>query len=90
MRLHGVIRTAELRESHSDEVEMLVRVQGVAPDQPRLLVIPFSLLINDPTLDADTIVGRGFEADVEQDADGRWVVAQIALARRILRLGPEG
>lgn len=90
MKLHGVIRTAELRESRPDEVEMEVRVQGVAADQPRLLVLPFSLLINDPTLDADTVAGCGFEADVEQDADGRWIVAQIALARRILRPGPEG
>ena len=31
---------------------MVVRVQGVGAGQPRLLVIPFSVLLADPELDA--------------------------------------
>lgn len=87
MRLHGMIRTAEFQENPpgSDQIELVIRIQGVGPTQPRLLVIPFTLLLEDVTLDPEGVVGRSFEADVEQDAQGRWVVAQIALAARVLR-----
>jgi hypothetical protein len=91
MHLRGVIRTAELRESGiGDEIEMVVRVQGVAADQPRLLVLPFSLLLEEPSLEPETVRGRGFEATVEELAPGRWVVTRISVAGRVLRPGPEG
>ena len=87
MRLHGVVRTAELQEDPpgSDRIEMALRVQGVGPGQPRLIVIPFSLLVENESLDPDGVTGRGFEAEVGQDEQGRWLVAQIAFASRVLR-----
>jgi hypothetical protein len=87
--LHGVIRTGELKENppESGQIELVVRVQGVGPSQPRLLVIPFSLLLEEASLDPENVAGRGFEAEVEADEDGRWVVRRIALAAKVLRPG---
>jgi hypothetical protein len=89
MRLRGVIRTAELQEfpPGSDQVELVLRVQGVGPGQPRLLVIPFPLLVADDSLDPDVIAGRGFDADAEQDDQGRWLISRIAFASKVLRPG---
>ena len=64
---------------------MLLRVQGVGPGQPRSFVIPFSLLLQYESLDPDEVTGRGFEAEVGQDAAGRWVVSEIAFASKVLR-----
>lgn len=89
MQIRGVIQSAELRELGEDQVEMDVRVQGVGPGQPRRLVVPFALLVADPTLDAEAIGGHGFEALVEQEGAGRWVATEFRVAaRRVLR--PEG
>jgi hypothetical protein len=87
MRLHGLIRSAELQENPpgSDQIEMIVQVQGVGPGQPRRLVIPYSTLLEDPSLDPDQVTGRGFEAEVAQDDEGRWIVRQIAFASKVLR-----
>ena len=87
MRIRGVVRTGELLEDPRDpnQVEMALRLQGVGPDQPRLIVVPFALLLADPTLDPDAVGGRRFEAEVSQAEDGRWLVAEIALATRVLR-----
>ncbi len=89
MHLHGVIRTAELEENPpgSDQIEMVVRVQGVGAGQPRLLVIPFSLLVDHQEIDPENISRRGFDAEVEQNEQGRWIVRQIAFASRVLRPG---
>ena len=82
MRIRGIVRTATLEENPpgSDRVEMVLRVQGVGPGQPRTLVVPFELLLADPDLDGDAIQGKGFEADAEEAEAGRWVVGEIALA----------
>jgi hypothetical protein len=90
MRIHGVVRTAELQEHPpgSDRVEMVLRVQGVGPQQPRTLVIPFAMLVDDPSLDPDAVAGRGFEAEVSLDDEDRWVIGQINFASRVLR--PKG
>ncbi len=87
MRIRGVVRTAELQENPpgSDQIEMKLSVQGVGPGQPRSLVIPFSLLLENESIDPEEIRGRGFEAGIEQDEQGRWVVAEIAFASRVLR-----
>jgi hypothetical protein len=88
MHLTGIIQSADLVENPpgSDQVEMILRVQGVKPGQPRRLVIPFPLLVSDPTLDPDAIRGHGFAAEVAEEAEGRWVVGQIAVASgRVLR-----
>lgn len=87
MRLRGVVRTAELQENQAggDQVEMAVRVQGVGPGQPRLIVIPFSLLVADESLNPEVVAGRGFEAEVAQDERGAWIVARIAFASKVLR-----
>ena len=92
MRIHGIVRTAALEENppSSDRIEMVLRVQGVRPDQPRMLVIPYDYLILDESLDPDLVQGRGFEAEVSEDESGRWVVSQISFALgRVLR-EPEG
>jgi hypothetical protein len=87
MQLHGIIRAADLAESPSEDeaVEMILRIQGVGADQPRTIVVPFPLLLQNPTLEPATVVGRGFEADVEPDEGQRWVVARITLAAPMLR-----
>jgi hypothetical protein len=92
MRIRGIVRTAKLEEDPpgSDRIEMVLRVQGVGPDQPRALVIPYELLLADAELDADAVQGKGFEADVDQTEPGRWIVAEIAFATgRVLRR-PDG
>jgi hypothetical protein len=88
MRIRGIVRTATLEEHPpgSDQITMLIRVQGVRPEQPRLLVIPYELLLADPELGPDEIQGKGFEAEVNEDQAGQWIVAEIALASgRVLR-----
>jgi hypothetical protein len=92
MRIRGIVRTAALEENPpaSDRIEMVLRVQGVKPDQPRLLVVPYEVLLRDESLDPDLVQGKGFEADVAEDSSGRWVVTEISFAHgRVLR-GPEG
>jgi hypothetical protein len=88
VRIKGVIRIATLEENPpgSDQIEMVIRVQGVRPDQPRLLVVPYGLLLEDPTLDPEQVQGKGFEADAEPGLDARWVVTAIVFAAgRVLR-----
>jgi hypothetical protein len=87
MHLHGLIQSARLEENprESDTIEMVLKVQGVGPSQPRTLVIPFELLVQDEMLDPDAIARRAFDAEVEQDPAGRWVVRSIAFASRVLR-----
>ncbi len=88
MRIKGIVRVATLEENPpgSDQIEMMIRVQGVRPEQPRLLVIPYELLLTDAALDPDHVQGKGFEAELSQDSSGRWVVSEIAFATgRVLR-----
>jgi hypothetical protein len=87
MQLHGIIQTATLEETPPDSgnLEIILKVQGVGPGQPRSLVIPHALLLADESLDPDVMRGRAFEADVDQDPARRWVVARIAFAARVLR-----
>ncbi len=88
MHLRGIVRSAELQEypPGSDDIEMVLRVQGVGPGQPRTIVVPFGLLLADPDLAPESVAGHGFEADVDQDAGARWVTSTITFAgRRILR-----
>ena len=55
MRIRGIVRVATLEENPpgSDRIEMLIKVQGVRPEQPRLLVVPYELLLGDEALDAE-------------------------------------
>jgi hypothetical protein len=88
MRIHGIVRIATLVEEPpgTDRIEMQIRVQGVRPDQPRLLVVPYELLLGDLTLEPDQVQGKGFDAEVSQNEAGRWIVAEIAFATgRVLR-----
>jgi hypothetical protein len=92
MQIRGIVRVATLQENPpgSDRIEMLLRAQGVKPDQPRLLVVPYELLLGDATLEPEQVQGKGFEAEVEQDPDGRWVVTEIEFATgRVLRTPEE-
>lgn len=72
MRIRGIVRTATLQENPpgTDQIEMLIRVQGVRPEQPRLLVVPYGLLLGDETLDPEQVQGKGFEAEVSEDSAG--------------------
>ncbi len=87
MTLHGFIMSAELSEDPpgGDRIELTLRVQGVGPGQPRRIVVPYDLLLADPSIDADDVVGRGFEAEVEQAGPMRWEVSRLMLASRVLR-----
>jgi hypothetical protein len=86
------VRTATLEENPpgSDRIEMILRVQGVRPEQPRLLIVPYELLLSDQSLDPEEVQGKGFEIEAAQDPAGRWVVSELALASgRVLRLPEE-
>ena len=88
MRIRGIVRVATLQENPpgSDQIEMVIRAQGVRPDQPRLLVIPYELLLGDDTLEPEHVQGKGFEAEIHEKTAGEWVVAEIAFASgRVLR-----
>lgn len=88
MRIRGIVRTATLEENPpgSDQIEMVVRVQGVGAGQPRLLIVPYEILLQDPSLDPELVQGKGFQAEVVEDEVGRWVVVEISLAAgRVLR-----
>jgi hypothetical protein len=87
MHLHGIIQTATLEESppESGNLEIVLKVQGVGPGQPRRITIPYALLLEDETLEPEEIQGRAFDADVDQDQGGRWLVSRIRFASRILR-----
>ena len=92
MRIRGIVRTATLEENPpgSDQIEMVVRVQGVGAGQPRLLIVPYEILLQDPSLDPELIQGKGFLAEVVKDETGRWTVVEISMASgRVLR-DPEG
>jgi hypothetical protein len=82
MRIRGIVRTASLEENPpgSDRIEMILRIQGVGPGQPRTLVVPYELLLADPDLDPEAVPGKRFEAEVDEAEPGRWVVAEIAFA----------
>jgi hypothetical protein len=84
MRIRGIVQTATLGENPpgSDRIEMILRVQGVGPGQPRTLIVPYELLLADPDLDPEVVQGKRFEAEAEADeaAPRRWVVGEIAFA----------
>jgi hypothetical protein len=82
MRIRGIVRTATLEENPpgSDRIEMVLRVQGVGPNQPRTFVVPYELLLADPELDPDAVQGKRFEAEVDETEPGRWVVGEVAFA----------
>ena len=92
MRIRGIVRVATLQENPpgSEQIEMQIKVQGVRPEQPRLLVVPYDLLLGDELLEPEHVQGKGFEAEVNESTDGRWVVAEIAFATgRVLRAPEE-
>jgi hypothetical protein len=88
MIIRGIARTVTLEENPpgSDRIEMVLRVQGVGPNQPRLLVIPYELLLRDESLEPEQVQGKGFQAEVAEDDARRWIVSEISLASgRVLR-----
>ena len=88
MHLRGIIQSAALEEApgSGEAIDMVLRVQGVGPGQPRTIVVPYALLLQDEGLDPDSILGHGFEADVDEAGPKRWVVSRITFAsRRVLR-----
>ncbi len=92
MQIRGIVRTATLEENppDSDQIEMILRVQGVGAGQPRLLVVPYALLLANPELEPEQIQGKGFQAEVADEGSGRWIVREIAFASgRILRAPEE-
>jgi hypothetical protein len=88
MRIRGIVQSATLQENPpgSDQIEMVLRVQGVGPGQPRILVVPYDLLLTDEGLDPDLVQGKGFQAEIGEDPTGRWVVTEAVFAAgRVLR-----
>jgi hypothetical protein len=82
MQIRGIVLSATLEEypEGSDRIEMHLWGQGVGPNKPREIVVPFELLLKDPSLDPDQIQGHGFQATAEQDEAGRWIVTEIGFA----------
>jgi hypothetical protein len=82
MLIRGIIQSAEYAEDPPDsgQIEMLIRVQGVGRDQPRRLVIPMELLLENQALEPDSVRGRSFEAEVEQAPNGKWIVTRLGIA----------
>jgi hypothetical protein len=92
MQVRGIVQRAELVENPpgSDRIEMVLWGQGVGPNKPRNIVVPYELLLRDPSLDPEQVQGHGFEARIEQDDDLRWVVIEIGFATgRVLRSAEE-
>jgi hypothetical protein len=92
MRIRGIVRTAVLEEDPpgSDRINMVLSVQGVQPGQPRSLVVPYEVLLADPTIEPEQVQGKGFEAEVSEGPSRRWLVAEIAFAAgRVLRASEE-
>src|SRR5262249_34243688 len=90
MQIRGIVHRAVLEENRmgSDRIEMILWGQGVGPDKPRWIVIPYDLLLEDPSLDPDQVRGHGFQASIREDDDGRWIVEEINFATgRVLRPG---
>jgi hypothetical protein len=88
MQIRGIVQSAELEENPpgSDQIEMVLWAQGVGPDKPKRIVVPYELLLQDSSLDPEHVRGHGFQASVCQDESGRWIVAEIAFATgRVLR-----
>jgi hypothetical protein len=88
MYVHGIVMTATLEEvaGNADLIELHLVVQGVGPGQPRRIVVPMDLLIAQPEIEPESVVGHAFEAEVQQDGPKRWVAETISFAaRRILR-----
>jgi hypothetical protein len=88
MQIRGIVQTADLAENppESDQIEMVLWVQGVGPGQPRRIVVPYELLLRDPSIDPEMVRGHGFQAEISQGEDGRWVADEIAFAAgRVLR-----
>jgi hypothetical protein len=82
MRIRGIVMRAELEENPpgSDRIELLIWAQGVGPDKPRQVIVPYELLLLDPSLDPEHIRGHGFQAEVTEEGPGRWVVSEISFA----------
>ena len=55
MQIRGIVQRAELVENPpgSDRIEMVLWGQGVGPNKPRSIVVPYELLLQDPSLDPD-------------------------------------
>lgn len=87
IRIRGIVQAAELVEVDPEAglIEMVIKAQGVGPNQPRRLVVPHDLLLADLELDPESVQGKGFEALAQENADGRWIVSAIALAGRMLK-----
>jgi hypothetical protein len=88
MHIHGIVMTATLAEvvGDADRVEMHLVVQGVGPGQPRRVVVPMKILIAEPEIEPESVVGHAFDAEVREEGPKRWVVDAISFAsRRVLR-----
>jgi hypothetical protein len=91
MQIRGIVHSAVLQENPpgSDRIELVIWAQGVGPDKPRSIVVPYEFLLEDASLDPDEIRGHGFQAEIAHDDEGRWIVQVIGFATgRVLR--PEG
>ncbi|MCY2934099.1 MAG: hypothetical protein NT172_08040 [Planctomycetota bacterium] len=88
MTLKGFIQSAELVEDSSgpDRVMMIVRVQGVGPGQPRKILVPFEILVEQDELDAETMAGRAFRAECTGVENAMGLVNAIEVGpARVLR-----
>jgi hypothetical protein len=88
MTLRGIVQTATLEEfpPGSDRVEMVLKVQGVGAGQPRTIIVPFEILLQNEDLEPEAVAGHAFQAEVVEAKPKRWLVTAIAFAHhRILR-----
>ncbi len=92
MTIKGFIQSADLLQDPADEnkVMLLARVQGVGQGQPRKILIPFELLVQQEDLDPDNMVGRAFLAHYDEVIQATAIINSIEVGPgRVLRK-PEG
>lgn len=88
MQMRGIVMTADLEERPpgSDNVELVLTLQGVGRGQPRRIVVPMDYLVGHPEIDPDAIAGHAFGAEVVEAEPKRWIVEEIVFdAHRVLR-----
>lgn len=88
MHIHGIVRSAELVEFErgGEAIDLVLKVQGVGPGQPRTIVVPYLLLLAEADLEPESVVAHAFRAEVVEEKPGRWVTTEIAFANnRVLR-----
>ena len=82
MQIRGIVQRAELEENPPAAIgsRWSSGARESAPTSRGGSWCPYELLLQDPSLDPDQVRGHGFQAEIEQDDNGRWIVEEIGFA----------